>query len=256
MIDERTEIHPSAKIAEDVEIGPWTVIGPQVEIDSGTTIGSHVVINGYTKIGKNNRIFQFASLGDEPQDLTYNNEETILEIGDENIIREFCMLSRGSAKDDGITRIGNKNYFMAYSHVGHDCKVGNEVTMTNYAALSGHVQVGDYAVIGAYAGIHQFCQIGEYSFIGRASYVSKDVLPYVMISGQTVSACGLNTVGLKRRGFSQDDIDCLRKAYKIIFRRGLTVQQALVELIEISPDSDKVHPLIKALKASTRGIVR
>lgn len=257
MIDERAEIHPSAKIADDVTIGPWTVIGPQVEIGSGTEIGPHVVISGYTKIGKNNKIYQFASLGDAPQDLSYNGEETELIIGDHNVIREYVMISRASTKDDCKTEIGSHNYLMAYSHIGHDCKLGNHIIMVNYAALSGHVVVGDYVNIGAYVGIHQFCQVGAYAFIGRASYVTKDVLPYVMIAGHNVSACGLNTVGLKRNGFTSEEMDALRQAYKIIFRRGLTVQQAMVELHEMLPASEqKIMPLIEGLKASTRGIVR
>lgn len=256
MIDPKAEVHPNASIADDVVIGPWTLIGPNVTIGSGTEISSHVVICGRTTIGKNNKIHQFASLGDAPQDLNYKGEDTQLIIGDNNVVREYVTFSRGSAKDDGITLIGNNNYFMAYSHVGHDCKVGNHVIMVNCAALSGHVNVEDYANIGAYAAVHQFCHIGAYSFIGRASYVTKDVLPYVMISGQNVSACGLNTVGLKRNGFSSDDIDALRRAYKIIFRRGLTVQQAIVELIEILPSSLKINAMLEGLKNSKRGIVR
>jgi UDP-N-acetylglucosamine acyltransferase len=256
VIDDRADIHPDAKIAKDVVIGPWTVIGAQVEIGAGTEIASHVVICGRTTIGKNNKVHQFASLGDAPQDLNYKGEDTQLIIGDNNVIREYVTFSRGSAKDDGITLIGDNNYFMAYSHVGHDCKVGNHIIMVNCAALSGHVVVQDYVNIGAYAAIHQFCQIGAYSFIGRASYVTKDVLPFVMISGQTVSACGLNSVGLKRNGFTSEEVDMLRRAYKIIFRRGLTVQQAIVELFEILPDCEKIMSMIDGLKNSTRGIVR
>lgn len=256
MIDNRAEVHPNAKIDSNVEIGPWSVIGPDVEIGAGTIIGPHVVITGNTKIGENNKIYQFASLGDAPQDLSYSDEQTHLIIGDNNVIREYVMISRASAKDDKVTSIGNNNYLMAFVHIGHDCKIGNHIIMVNYAALSGHVTVGDYANIGGYAAVHQFCQIGAYSFIGRASYVTKDVLPYVMISGNNVSACGLNTVGLKRNGFSVDDIEALRRAYKIIFRRGLTVQQAIVELIEIAPECEKIMPLIDGLKGSTRGVVR
>lgn len=256
MIDSRADVHPNATIASDVVIGPWTQIGPDVTIGKGCHIASHVVICGRTTIGKNNKIHQFASLGDAPQDLTYNGEDTQLIMGDNNVIREYVTCSRGSAKADGITKIGNNNYFMAYAHVGHDCHVGNHVIMVNCAALSGHVIVEDYANIGAYAAIHQFCHVGAYAFIGRASYVTKDVLPYVMIAGQSVSACGLNTVGLKRNGFTLEDLDALRLAYKIIFRRGLTVQQAIVELIEILPTSDKIKAMLEGLKNSTRGIVR
>ena len=256
MIDNRADVHPSAKLHSSVSVGPWSVIGPNVEIGANTTIGPHVVIDGHTKIGTNNKIFQFASLGDAPQDLSYADEETQLIIGDNNVIREFVMINRASTKEDRITSIGNSNYLMAYVHIGHDCKIGNNVVMVNYAALSGHVYVEDFVNIGPYVGIHQYCQIGAYSFIGRASYVTKDVLPYVMIAGQNVSACGLNTVGLKRNGFNADEIESLRRAYKIIFRRGLTVQQAIVELIEMAPECERIIPFIDGLKSSTRGVVR
>lgn len=256
MIDNRADIHPKARIDEDVAIGPWSIIGPDVEIGKGTEIGPHVVINGCTKIGQNNRIFQFSSLGDEPQDVTYCNEKTFLEIGDNNTIREYCLISRGSTKDEGLTRIGSNNFFLAYSHVGHDCLVGNHVTLVSYAALSGHVIVNDYVNIGAYSAIHQHCHVGAYSFIGRASYITKDVLPYVMIAGQTVSACGLNSVGLKRAGFTSEELETLKRAYKIIFRRSLTVKQALVELYYLAPECEKVRLLMDSLKASKRGIVR
>nr|WP_217423736.1 acyl-ACP--UDP-N-acetylglucosamine O-acyltransferase [Legionella micdadei] len=249
-------IHPTAKLAAGVSIGPGSVIGAGVEIGEGTWIGPHVVIQGPTVIGKNNKIFQFASIGDEPQDITYKGEATRLEIGDNNVIREYCMISRGTVKGGGITRIGNQNYLMAYSHIGHDCVVGNNVTMINYAALSGHVIVHDYAIVGAYAAVHQFCHIGAYAFIARATYITKDVLPYVMIAGHTTAACGLNTVGLRRRGFSPSAIECLRRAYKIIFRKGLTVQQAVAELELMQNDCPEVIPMIDALNQSTRGIVR
>lgn len=256
MIDERAMIHPSAKLGQGVSVGPGTIIGADVEIGDNTWIGPHVVIEGPTKIGKNNKIFQFASVGDEPQDITYKGEPTQLEIGDDNIIREYCMVSRGTVKGGGITRVGNNNYLMAYSHIGHDCIVGNHIIMVNYAALSGHVTINDYAIIGPYAGIHQFCQVGEYAFVARASYVTKDVLPYVMISGQTTSVCGINTVGLRRRGFSSATIDHLRRAYKTIFRKGLTVQQAVAELETVQQECPEVIPMIDALNNSTRGIVR
>jgi UDP-N-acetylglucosamine acyltransferase len=256
VIDERAMIHPSAKLGQGVSVGPGTIIGADVEIGDNTWIGPHAVIEGPTKIGKNNKIFQFASVGDEPQDITYKGEPTQLEIGDDNIIREYCMISRGTVKGGGITRVGNNNYLMAYSHIGHDCIVGNHIIMVNYAALSGHVTINDYAIIGPYAGIHQFCQVGEYAFVARASYVTKDVLPYVMISGQTTSVCGINTVGLRRRGFSSTTIDHLRRAYKTIFRKGLTVQQAVAELETVQQECPEVIPMIDALNNSTRGIVR
>ncbi len=256
MISEHAIIHPSAKLAKDVTVGPGTIIGPDVEIGEGTWIGPHVVIQGPTIIGKYNKIFQFASVGDEPQDVTYQGEPTRLEIGDYNIIREFCMISRGTVKGGGLTRLGNHNFLMAYSHIGHDCMVGNQIIMVNYSAISGHVILNDYAIIGAYAAVHQFCQVGVYAFIARATYVTKDVLPYVMIAGHTTSACGINTVGLRRRGFSSTAIDHLRRAYKIIFRKGLTVQQALGELDVLKKDCPELLPMIEALMQSTRGIVR
>lgn len=256
MINEHAIIHPSAKLGKGVSVGPGTIIGADVEIGEGTWIAPHVVIQGPTVIGKNNRIFQFASVGDEPQDITYKGEPTRLEIGDNNIIREFCMISRGTAKSGGHTRIGNHNFLMAYTHIGHDCVVGNHVIMVNYSALSGHVVVDDYVNIGGYAAIHQFCHVGAYAFVARATYVTKDVLPYVMIAGHNTAACGINTVGLKRRGFSSEAIDCLRRAYKIIFRKGLTVQQAVAELEILQKDCPEVIPLIDALNQSTRGIVR
>ncbi len=256
MISEHAIIDPSAKLGKGVSVGPGTIIGPDVEIGDGTWVGPHVVIQGPTVIGKNNRIFQFASVGDEPQDITYKHEPTRLEIGDNNIIREFCMISRGTVKGGGFTRIGDHNFFMAYTHIGHDCIVGNHVIMVNYSALSGHVTVDDYVNIGGYAAIHQFCHVGVYSFIARATYVTKDVLPYVMIAGHTTAACGINTVGLKRRGFSSEAIDGLRRAYKIIFRKGLTVQQAVAELEVLQTDCSEVVLMIDALNKSTRGIVR
>jgi UDP-N-acetylglucosamine acyltransferase len=256
VISEHAIIHPSAKLASNVTVGPGTIIGADVEIGEGTWVGPHVVIQGPTVIGKNNKIFQFASVGDAPQDVTYQGEATRLEIGDNNTIREFCMISRGTTKGGGLTRIGNHNFLMAYSHVGHDCMISNYVTMVNYSALSGHVTVHDYVNIGAYAAIHQFCIVGAYAFIARATYVSKDVLPYVMIAGHSTSACGINTVGLKRRGFSSTAVDCIRRAYKIIFRRGLTVQQAIAELELLLDDCSEIQPMIDTLNQSTRGIVR
>lgn len=256
MIDEHAMIHPSAKLAKGVSVGPGSVIGADVEIGEGTWVGPHVVIQGPTVIGKNNKIFQFASVGDEPQDITYQGEPTRLEIGDNNVIREYCMISRGTMKGGGLTRVGDNNFLMAYAHIGHDCIVNNNIIMVNYSALSGHVVLEDYAIIGAYAAVHQFCHVGAYAFIARATYVTKDVLPYVMIAGHTTSACGINTVGLRRRGFSSSAIDHLRRAYKIIFRKGLTVQQAVSELELMQADCPEVIPMMDALNNSSRGIVR
>ncbi len=255
MISEHAIIHSSAKIADDVTIGPGTIIGEDVKIGAGTWIGPHVVIQGPTEIGMNNKIFQFASVGDAPQDKTYQNEPTRLEIGNNNIIREFSMISRGTVKGGGLTQIGDDNFFMAYTHIGHDCRIGNFVTMINYSALSGHVTVNDYAYLGGYAAIHQFCHVGAYAFVARATYITKDILPYLMIAEDT-SACGLNTVGLRRAGFSSQTIDNLRRAYKIIFRKGLTIQQVLSELEVMQVDCPEIVTLINALNLSKRGILR
>jgi UDP-N-acetylglucosamine acyltransferase len=256
VISEHAIIHPSAKIADNVSIGVGTVIGADVEIQEGTWIGPHVVIQGPTVIGKNNKIFQFSSVGDAPQDKTYNNEPTTLHIGHHNVIREFCTISRGTVKGGGKTIIGDHNFLMAYTHVGHDCHLDNHITMVSYSALSGHVYIEDHAIIGGYAAIHQFVRIGAYAFIGRATYVGKDVLPYLMISGYAAATCGINTVGLKRAGFTSASVDVLRRAYKTIFRKGLTTQQALAELEKVQLESPEVIPLIDAIHSSTRGILR
>ncbi|MDP3559217.1 MAG: acyl-ACP--UDP-N-acetylglucosamine O-acyltransferase [Legionellaceae bacterium] len=256
MIDERAMIHPSAKIAKGVTIGAGCIVGANVEIGEGTWIGAHVILEGHTKVGKNNKIYQFSSIGNEPQDITYKGEPTRLVIGDNNIIREYCMISLGTMKGGGVTSIGNHNFFMAYTHIGHDCEVGDHVVMVNYSALSGHVHVSDYATIGGYAAIHQFCRVGSYAFIARATYVTKDVLPYVMIAGYEPTTCGINTVGLRRRGFSSDAIDTLRRAYKTIFRKSLTVQESIAELQLMQQHCPEVGPLIDTLRESTRGIVR
>lgn len=256
IISEHAIIHESAKIAPGVSIGPGTVIGADVEIGAGTWVGPHVVIQGPTVIGEYNKIFQFASIGDAPQDITYNDEPTRLEIGNNNIFREFATVSRGTVKGGGLTKIGNGNFLMAYTHVGHDSLVGNHVIMVNHAALSGHVIVHDYVNLGAYAAVHQFCHVGAYAFIARATYITKDVLPYVMIAGNDTSACGVNTVGLRRGGFSADTINIVRRAYKIIFRKGLTVQEAVAELEILQSSCPELLPMIDALRKSTRGIVR
>ena len=256
MISEHAIIDKSAIIADGVSIGHGAYIGSEVTIGEGSIIGPYVVIKGNTIIGKNNKIFQFSSIGDDPQDITYNGEPTKLEIGDFNIIREYCSISRGTAKGVGITTIGNNNYLMAYTHVGHDCSLANNIIMVNYSGLSGHVTVHDYANIGAYAAVHQFCHIGTSSFIGRATYISKDVLPYLMISGYDAATCGINLVGLRRRGFAPEKIETIKRAYKIIFRNGLVVAQAVEELLKIAESGDELTAMITMLQNSKRGIVR
>jgi len=256
VIDERAIIDPSAEIADGVTIGPGAIIGPKVVVGEGTSIGPYAVVKGPSVIGKHNKIFQFASIGDEPQDIHYDGEDTYLEIGDHNTIREYCMINRGTPKGGGVTRIGNHNFLMAYAHIGHDCQIGDYNIMVTYAALAGHVTIEDYVNIGPYAAVHQFCRVGKHAFISRATYVTKDVVPYVMVVGPEASTCGINTVGIKRRGFSGEAVDALRKAYKIIFRKGLTTLQAVSELESMQLNHPEVLPLIEAINQSTRGIVR
>jgi UDP-N-acetylglucosamine acyltransferase len=256
MIDSRAIVAPSAKIANDVIVGPWTIIGENVEIGAGTWIGPHVIIKENVKIGQNNKIYQFASIGEDPQHLNYKKEVTWLEIGDNNTIREFCTISRGTAQGGGITRIGNQNFIMAYVHIAHDCQVGNQTIFVNNASLSGHVRVHDYVTIGGFVGVHQFCTIGAYSFVSFAAMISKDVLPYVMAVGNSPKVAGLNAVGLKRRGFTSKTIRGLRQAYSIIYRQNLTVKQALVELQGIVTEHPEVQLFIEGLQSSARGVIR
>lgn len=257
MIDPRAEIHPSARIAKSVTIGPWTIIGPDVEIGENTRIGPHVVINGPTKIGENNKIFQFSSIGEDPQDKKYNGEKTVLEIGSNNTIREYCTLNRGTVQGGGITKIGNDNLFMAYVHIAHDCIVGNKIVFSNNAALAGHVVVSDNAILGGFTGVHQFCKIGHYSFIGKGAFITKDVPPYIMVAGEERSAsCGVNIEGLKRHGFSSEAISALRKAYKIVYRKGLLLKDAIGELKKLGEQHPEIELMYEFLLQSERGIIR
>jgi UDP-N-acetylglucosamine acyltransferase len=254
-IDERAIVHPRAKIAENVKIGPWTLIDADVEIAEGTEIASHVVIRGRTSIGKNNQIYQFCSIGEAPQDTNYQGQETRVEIGDNNIIREYCSINRGTTTGVGTTRIGDNNFIMAYVHIAHDCQIGNFVTLVNNAAFGGHVKVADYARIGGFVGVHQRCSIGAHSLI-TASMISQDIPPYVIVTGNTAKLCGLNIVGLKRRGFSAEAITGLRRAYNILFRKGLNVTQAMQELELLVIDYPEVKLFIDSVNNSTRGILR
>ncbi|OGT66945.1 MAG: acyl-[acyl-carrier-protein]--UDP-N-acetylglucosamine O-acyltransferase [Gammaproteobacteria bacterium RIFCSPLOWO2_02_FULL_38_11] len=256
MIHPTTVIHPDAKIEKNVEIGPWTIIGPHVEIGENTWIGPHVVIRSHTKIGPNNKIYQFSSIGEDPQDLTYKGEPTWLIMGEGNTVREFCTLHRGTPSGRQATHIGNHNLFMAYTHIAHDCKIANNTIFINNAALAGHVSVEDFAIVGSFSAVHQLCRIGAHSFIARATMVSKDVLPFTLISGYDATTYGLNTRGLKRRGFSDATISTLKKAYNIIFRQGNTVDQAIDQLRLLVETCPEVNCLISALQDSERGIVR
>ena len=249
-------VSPSARIAEDVEIGPWTFIGDDVEIGSGTVIHSHVVIKGPTKIGKNNKIFQFSSIGEECQDKKYQGEPTRLIIGDNNVIRESCTIHRGTVQDQGETRIGSNNLLMAYVHVAHDCILGDHLIVANNATLGGHVHIGDYVVLGGGTLVHQFCRIGAYAMSAGGSIVLRDIPAYVMASGQSAQPHGLNVEGLRRRGFSAEVIQELKRAYKTVYRQGLTLQDALAQLEEVAQQEAAVALFRDSILQSERGIIR
>jgi UDP-N-acetylglucosamine acyltransferase len=251
IIEEGAKIHPS------VQIGPYSVVGAQVEIDADTILESHVVIVGQTKIGRANHFFPFSSTGDAPQDLKYKNEPTFLEMGDHNIIREGVTLHRGTIQDQGLTKIGSHNLFMANSHLAHDCVLGDHNILANAVAIAGHVSIDDYVILSGMCGVHQFCKIGSYAFISTASMVMKDVPPYVMVTGgASPTVCGLNIEGLKRRGFSPDEIQWLRRAYKVIYRQGLRAEEAVEHLREMIVDCPAVTILADFLAGSERGIIR
>jgi UDP-N-acetylglucosamine acyltransferase len=256
LIDSSAIIHPNAKLAADAQVGPWTVIGPDVEIGEGSVIASHVVLKGPTTIGKNNRIYQFSSIGEDTPDLKYKGEPTRLVIGDNNVIREGVTIHRGTVQDRSETTIGDNNLLMAYVHVGHDSVIGNNCILVNNAALAGHVHIGDWAILSGFTLVHQFCKIGAHSFSGMGSAIGKDVPAYVMVNGSPAEAKNINVEGLRRRGFSKDDIALLSKAYKTIYRRGLTLDEALAELEPLAANNAALQLLIDSLKTSTRGIVR
>lgn len=256
-------IHPTAiidstaVIASDVQIGPYCIIGPQVTIGSGTKLHSHVVVGGYTRIGKNNEIFQFASVGEVCQDLKYSGEETWLEIGDHNSIREHCSLHRGTVQDSGLTKVGNHNLMMVNTHLAHDCVVGDHNIFANNVGIAGHVHIGDYVVIGGNSGVHQFCKIDSFSMIGAASLILKDVPAYVMVSGNPACASAMNIEGMRRKGWSKETISGLREAFKIIYKSGLTTSEAVKKIHEdILPTVPEAQRLIDSLEQSKRGIVR
>ncbi len=256
MIDKTAIIHPTARIANNVEIGPFTVIGPEVEIGEGTWIGPHVVIQGPTKIGRDNKLFQFSSIGEQPQDKKFQGEKTSLEIGDRNVIREFCTFNRGTAQDKTVTKIGNDNLFMAYVHIAHDCLVGNHTIFANNASLAGHVIVEDYAILSGFAGVYQHCRVGMHSFACTGAVIEKDVPPFVKVSGYYAKPFGLNTIGMKRRGFAIETIMQIRRAYKTIYRKGLTLKQALDTLESMLVECPEIQLLIDFIQSSNRGIVR
>ena len=256
MIHSTAIVDPGAQLAGDVEIGPYAVIGSDVLIDTGTRIGAHTIVYGPTRIGKNNHIYNHVSLGEAPQDKKYSGEPTALEIGDDNTIREFCTLNRGTIQDVGVTRIGNSNWIMAYVHVAHDCQIGDNIVFANSVQLAGHVHIGDHAILGGFTGVHQFVHIGAHSFMGIATILTQDVPAYVTVAGNPAKPFGINSEGLSRRGFSSDAIAKIKRAYKILYRSGLSFDEAKAEIAAQVKDCPELKLLSDFLNASTRGIVR
>ncbi|MGB5326293.1 MAG: acyl-ACP--UDP-N-acetylglucosamine O-acyltransferase [Pseudomonadales bacterium] len=249
-------VHAGAELANDVSVGPFSVIGPQVKIGAGTRVASHVVIKGPTTIGQQCEIFQFSTVGEATPDLKYNGEPTTLTIGNRNVIREGVTLHRGTVQDRGDTFIGDDNLFMAYAHVGHDCVIANHCIFVNNAVLAGHVHVDDWVIVGGYAGIHQYCFLGAHSFVGGMSKVTQDVPAYVIAEGHPASPRMINAEGLKRRGFSREDIAALQRAYKTLYRKQLSLKEAVEGLREMAAESAVVAPFLASVERSQRGIIR
>jgi len=256
MIHPTAIVHENAIIGKDVEIGPYSIIGDRVEIGDNCWIAPHVVIKGPTKMGKGNKIFQFASIGEDCQDLKYNGEETFLEIGDNNVFRESCTVHRGTAQDNGTTRIGNNNLLMAYVHVAHDCVLGDNIILSNNATLAGHTKLANNVIIGGLSALHQFTRVGEFAMIGGCSAVNKDIPPYFMATGNYVEAQGINSVGLKRRGFDSKAIMEIKRAYKILCREGNTLEQAKLKIAEKLEGCPELQILYDFICEDSRGIVR
>lgn len=250
------QIHPDAKLADDVRVEAFSVIGPNVEIGAGTRIGPHVVINGHTRLGQQNRVFQFTSIGEEPQHLAYKGESTRVEIGDRNVIREFCSIHRGTTIDNSLTRIGDDNLLMAYCHIAHDCILGNRNIIANGVSLAGHVIIADQCLFGGFALVHQFCRVGRMAFLGYATGVSKDVPPFVRCADHSAVPYGINVVGMKRAGYSAADIATVKSYYKIIYRSNLRLAQAQEQLAEAAKSEPLAREFVEFLEGSKRGIIR
>lgn len=256
MIHPTAIIDESAHIAGDVEIGPYALIGKAVEIGRGCRIAGHTVINGPTRLGENNRIYQFASIGDDPQDKKYAGEPTRLEIGDGNTIREFCTISRGTIQDEGVTRLGSNNWIMAYVHIAHDCVLGDHTILANNTTLAGHVHIGDWVIMGGFSGVHQFCRVGDHAFLGMYTGIGQDVPAYTMVSGQPAEPRGINSEGLKRRNFTAEQIRNIKHAYRLLYRQGLKLSEAVERISMLADTQPELRPLLKSLQDSGRSIVR
>ncbi len=256
LIDPTAIVDSKAELAEDVAVGPFSVIGANVKIGAGTVIGSHVVIKGPTSIGKDNRIYQFTSIGEDPQDKKYAAEITRLEIGDRNTIREYTSMHRGTKQDRSLTKIGNDNLFMAYTHVAHDCIIGNHVIMANGASLAGHVHLHSHAILGGFTLVHQFTQIGQYSFAAMGSAITQDIPPFVMVGGKPTRPHGINSVGMERNGISPEDIRLIRKAYKIIYKTNLRLEDAIDQMEDLAGESKELSDMVSFLRNVNRGILR
>jgi UDP-N-acetylglucosamine acyltransferase len=253
-------VDPQAELDSSVEVGAYSIIGPHVRIGAGTVVGPHVVIEGHTTIGRDNKFFQFSSIGAAPQDKKWAGEPTRLEVGDRNTVREFCTFNLGTVQDKGVTRLGNDNWISAYVHLAHDCQVGSNTIFSNNAQLAGHVEVGDWAILSGYAGVHQFCKIGAHAFIGMYTSLTQDVPPFVLVSGNPAGARGINIEGLKRRGFTRDQLDAIRTAYKSVYRSGMTLEEAKTALQEQESAAGEAAAQVRAMRefldSATRGIVR
>ena len=256
MIHATALVDPAARLGSNVRIGAYSIIGPHVEIGDNTEIGPHVVIQGHSRIGRDNRIFQFCSLGEVPQDKKYAGEPTRLEIGDRNTIREFCTFNLGTAQDKGVTRIGDDNWIMAYVHIAHDCQVGNKCTFANNASLAGHVTVDDWAILGGFTGVHQFCRIGAHVMTAVSTVILQDVPPYLMAAGNTAQPYGINVEGLKRRSFSADALLSLKRAYRTLYKSGLRLEEARAKLVEAAQTQPEIQLFVDFLDLSRRGIIR
>lgn len=256
MIHPSAIIDPAARIGSGVSIGPFCVIGADVEIGDGCVIGPHVVIDGPTRIGRNNRIFQFSSIGAAPQDKKFADEPTLLEIGDDNMIREFVTINRGTVQDLGTTKIGNKNWIMAYVHIAHDCTVGNNVIFANAASLAGHVKVDDFVILGGFTLVHQFCQVGAHAFTSMGSIINRDVPPFVTVAGNMAEPKGINSEGLKRRGFSSKRIMDIKRGYRTLYKSGLGLAEARAELARAADEAPDISLMLEFIDRSERSLIR